>query len=686
MANYLVVVESPAKAKTIAKFLGRNYKVMASVGHVRDLPKSKMGVDVEDDFQPHYITIRGKGEVIKELKKQAKKSDKIYLATDPDREGEAIAWHLKVALEGVGKPFERVAFNAITKDSVRAAIKNGREIDMDLVDAQQARRILDRLVGYSISPILWRKIRRGLSAGRVQSVATRIICEREREIKAFVSEEYWSLEAEFKKDKSDFKANFYGKNGKKLTLPDKDAVDKLLADLSGDYIAESIKKNTRKRKSPAPFITSTLQQEAASRYGFTTKKTMINAQQLYEGVKIAGKTLGLITYMRTDSTRIAPEASAAINTYIKQNYGEKYLGAITKGKASKGAQDAHEAIRPTDVNLSPVEIEQYLSKEQFKLYKLIWERTIASHMQAAEYEQVNILVKNGDYDFKVNGSKLVFDGFLKLYSYSATNDVLLPDIAEGEVLKLKKLKPEQHFTQAPPRYTEASLVKAMEELGIGRPSTYAPTISTILARGYVGKEKKALYPTELGELVNDIMESYFNDVIDVKFTAELEKSLDKIAEEKTEWQGVIGKFYQSFKLDLDKAEEELERISLDEETDEICDKCGSKMVIKYGRFGKFVACSNYPECQNTKALLNKIGVKCPLCHQGEIVERKTKKYKSFYGCSAFPDCRFISWHKPTGELCPQCKAPLIDYRTKKKEQIICSNKECDYKLEAKVKA
>ncbi len=679
MANYLVIVESPAKAKTIGKFLGKNYKVMASVGHVRDLPKSKMGVDVENDFEPHYITIRGKGEVIKELKKNAKKAKKIYLATDPDREGEAIAWHLKTALAGSDKPFERVAFNAITKDAVRTAIKNGREIDMDLVDAQQARRILDRLVGYSISPILWRKIRRGLSAGRVQSVATRIICQREAEIKTFVSEEYWTLEAHFKKAKEKFVANFYGKNGKKMALPNKAVLDKLVADLTSDYTAEEIKQSKRMRKPPAPFITSTLQQEAASRYGFTTKKTMMNAQQLYEGIKISGRTVGLITYMRTDSTRIAPEATAAIQSYIKESLSPKYLGKINKGKSAKGMQDAHEAIRPTDVFLTPAELEAYLTKDQYKLYKLIWERSVASHMASAEYEQMNILVKNGEYDFKINGSKLIFDGFLSVYSYAATSDVLLPDIKKGELLDLQKLEPSQHFTQPPARYTEASLVKAMEELGIGRPSTYSPTISTILARGYVAKEKKALYPTELGELVNDIMESYFDDVIDVDFTAELEKSLDMIEEDKLKWRTVIADFYQSFKDDLDKAEEELERISLDEETDEVCEKCGAKMLIKHGRFGKFMACSNYPECENTKALLNKIGVKCPKCQQGEIVERKTKKYKTFYGCSAFPECRFISWHKPTGELCPKCGDALIDYKTKKRDEIICINKECDYK-------
>ncbi len=683
MASYLVIVESPAKAKTIGKFLGKNYKVIASVGHVRDLPKSKMGVDVDNNFEPHYITIRGKGEIIKELKKQAKKADKIFLATDPDREGEAIAWHLKSVLANSNDKFERVAFNAITKDAVRTAIKNGRDINMDLVDAQQARRILDRLVGYSISPILWRKIRRGLSAGRVQSVATRIICQREREIKAFVSEEYWTLDAEFKKNKDTFKANFYGKNGKKIALANKDAVDAILAGLNEEYKIVEIKKAKRQRKPPAPFITSSLQQEAASRYGFTTKKTMINAQQLYEGIKISGRTIGLITYMRTDSTRIAPEATKSIESYIQTNYGENYLGKLSKGKVAKGMQDAHEAIRPTDVDLVPAEIEKYLTKDQFKLYKLIWERSVASHMAIAEYEQLKLLLKNGDYEFKAQGSKLVFDGFLRLYSYAVTNDVILPELTEGEIVDLKKLLPNQHFTQAPPRYTEATLVKAMEELGIGRPSTYAPTISTILARGYVGKEKKALYPTELGVLVNDIMESYFDDVIDVTFTAGLEKSLDGIEEDKTEWRTVIRDFYQDFKLDLDKAEEELERISLDEETDEICDKCGAKMVIKHGRFGKFIACSNYPDCQNTKALLNRIGVTCPKCNVGDIVERKTKKYKSFYGCSAFPDCRFISWHKPTGELCPQCKEPLIDYRTKKKQEIRCSNKECSYKVEKK---
>ncbi len=678
MAKYLVIVESPAKAKTIGKFLGKNYHVQASIGHVRDLPKSKMGIDIENDFEPNYITIRGKGEVIKGLRKEVKKAEKVYLATDPDREGEAIAWHLKQLLQKDDKPFQRIAFNAITKDAVKSAIKSGRDVDMSLVDAQQARRSLDRLVGYSISPILWRKIRRGLSAGRVQSVATRMICDREREITEFVGEEYWTITGHFEKHKDKFKADFYGVAGKKVKLSSADDVAAVRAKLNGDYRVTDLKRVKRTRNPLAPFITSTLQQEAAGRFGFSTKKTMMLAQQLYEGVTIKRSLVGLITYMRTDSTRLAPEASADIYRYIEEHFGEQYKGAQKRGKAAKGAQEAHEAIRPTQIDLTPDAIASYLKPDQLKLYKLIWERAVASHMASALFEQLNVQINCGEVIFKTTGSKRVFDGFMRVYSFAKSNDVLLPDLIEGEVVDCKKIEPEQHFTQPPSRYSEASLVKAMEEEGIGRPSTYAPTISTILSRGYVAKEKKALYPTELGLLTNNIMMTYFDDVINVAFTAELEKKLDAVEGDAIPWKQVIKEFYNSFKPDLEKADEELERIELVEETDEVCEECGAPMVIKYGRYGKFLACSKYPECTHTRPILDRIGVTCPQCKKGDVIARKTKKYKTFYGCSAFPDCRFMSWYRPTGESCPQCQAPLVDYKTKKKHEIRCTNKDCSY--------
>ncbi len=678
MANYLVIVESPAKAKTISKFLGKNYQVKASVGHVRDLPKSKMGIDIDNDFEPNYITIRGKGNVIKALRKEAAKADKVYLATDPDREGEAIAWHLQQLLQKDDKPFQRIAFNAITKDAVKAAIKQGRQVDMDLVDAQQARRSLDRLVGYSISPILWRKIRRGLSAGRVQSVATRMVCQREREIENFVSDEYWTLTAHFSAEKKAFKAEFYGVANKKVKLPNAAAVAEIRNQLSDVYRVADVKRNKRRRSPLAPFTTSSLQQEASSRFGFSTKKTMMLAQQLYEGVTIKRSSVGLITYMRTDSTRIAGEAVQAIGHYIAEQFGAQYKGSGTKGKVVKGAQDAHEAIRPTQIDLTPEAVAGYLKPDQLKLYKLIWERSVASQMSAAVYEQLNVAIDNGVVNFRTTGSKLLFEGFLKVYSFVKTTDVILPDLQTGQQLTLKKLEPEQHFTQPPARYNEASLVKAMEEEGIGRPSTYAPTISTILSRGYVAKQKKALYPTELGNLTNDIMLAYFDDVINVAFTAELEKKLDEVEAANVPWKQVVSEFYDSFKPDLDKADEELERVQLVEETDEVCNDCGAMMVIKHGRYGKFLACSKYPDCKHTRPILDKIGVKCPKCSDGEVIARKTKKYKTFYGCSSFPACRFMSWYRPTGELCPQCGEALIDYQTKKQHKIKCSNKACDF--------
>ncbi len=677
MAKNLVIVESPAKAKTIGKFLGKNYKVIASVGHVRDLPKSKMGIDIDNDFEPSYITIRGKGEVISALRKEAKKADNIILATDPDREGEAIAWHLKTLLEKQADSFERVTFNAITKDTVKKAVKNSRNIDMDLVDAQQARRVLDRLVGYSISPLLWAKVRKGLSAGRVQSVATRMICDREYEINAFVPEEYWNIEAEVIKDKKKTKAQYYGNKTEKIKLTSKADVDKVTSSLGKEFTVVDISKSSRKKNPFNAFTTSTLQQEASNKLGFSAKKTMSVAQKLYEGIKIGSSSVGLITYMRTDSTRIAPEASLKLKTYIEDNYGDKYLGR-TVHQGAKKAQDAHEAIRPSYVEYVPEDIAKYLDKDQFKLYQLIWKRFVASHMAASQFNQVAVSFDNAGNIFKANGSVMTFDGFTKVYDYVNSKDTILPEYTVGEMLKMGKVKEEQHFTKPPARYTEATLVKAMEELGIGRPSTYAPTISTIMARGYVGKEKKNLYPSELGFIINTIMKEHFADVVNVKFTASLEENLDEVEAGSVEWKKVISDFYSEFKPSLQSAEKELERVNMDIETDEICDKCGANIVIKHGRFGKFKACSNYPECKNTMPILDKIGVKCPECKDGDVIKRKTKKFKDFYGCSRFPDCRFTSWHEPTGEMCPVCGKALINYKTKAVQEVRCIDSACEH--------
>ncbi len=683
MSKYLVIVESPAKAKTIEKFLGRNYKVKASIGHVRDLPKSKMGIDIESDFDPNYITIRGKGPVIKELRTAAKKADKIFLATDPDREGEAIAWHLAFLLNVDPEEACRVSFHEITKDAIKSAIKTPRKIDINLVDAQQARRILDRLVGYGISPLLWRKIRKGLSAGRVQSVATKMICDKEALIKAFVPEEYWEINSKLISggSKKIFDAQFKGKNGKKLPITNQEESDAILTDLeSNQYVISNINKKVKTRSPQACFTTSSLQQEASSRFGFSTKKTMMIAQQLYEGINVKGAgTVGLITYMRTDSVRISDEARDLRKTFIEENYSEAYLSGTERKKSNKkSAQDAHEAIRPTSVLRVPDEIVESLSKDQHKLYKLIWERFVAHGMANAEFDSVSVELKNGEYDFKSNGTQLKFDGFLKVYTYTSVKENILPDLEVGETCKLKKVEPSQHFTQPPARYTEASLVKEMEEKGIGRPSTYAPTISTILSRGYVEREKKALKPTELGELINEIMESYFDSIVNVGFTAAREEEFDSVENGNVEWKDVIRNFYGPFEKLLSHAEEEIEKVDLTEETDIDCDKCGEKMVIKYGRFGKFMACSNYPECKNTKPILKEIGIKCPLCKDGEVVERKTKKFRTFYGCSTFPDCRFVTWDKPTGEACPDCGEFLVEKRTKKEHSIKCSSKTCKY--------
>ncbi len=678
MPKNLVIVESPAKAKTIGKFLGKNYTVKASVGHIRDLPKSKMGVDIENDFEPKYINIRGKGDLIKELRKEAKKADKVILATDPDREGEAIAWHLKTILEKQNENFERVAFNAITKDNVKKAIKNPRDINMNLVDAQQARRVLDRLVGYSISPLLWAKVQRGLSAGRVQSVATRLICDREDEINSFVPQEYWSIEALFNIDKNKMKASFYGNKDKKIELKTKSEVEKVLKSLKEDFEVSSYKVSQKKRNPILPFTTSTLQQEASNKLGFSTKKTMSVAQRLYEGVKIGSSTVGLITYMRTDSTRIEPDVSKEAASLIADNFGKEYLGK-TEFKSKKSAQDAHEAIRPSYPAYTPAEIQSSLDKDQFKLYDLIWRRFMAAHMAPAIFDAVQVELDNNSYIFKASGSSLAFDGFLKVYTFSKPKDTEMPVLKEKDKIKAKSITEEQHFTQPPARYTEASLVKEMEELGIGRPSTYSPTISTIIARAYISREKKNLLPTELGFIVNGIMKEHFSEIVDVDFTANMEKKLDEVEEKDENWKNIISNFYKDFEPSLQSAEKEMEKINMDVETDEICELCGAKILIKNGRFGKFKACSNYPECKNTKPILNKIGVKCPECKEGDVIKRRTKKFKDFYGCSRFPDCRFSSWHQPTGESCPDCSKALVEYRTKTKHEIRCvDNKECKY--------
>lgn len=681
MSKNLVIVESPAKAKTISKILGKNYKVMASVGHVRDLPKSKMGINIENNFEPEYITIRGKGDVIKELKSARKKADTVYLATDPDREGEAIAWHLAKILGLEEDKAFRIEFHEITKDAVKGAFKSPKPLNETLIDAQQARRVLDRLVGYSISPMLWRKIRKGLSAGRVQSAATKIICDREREINAFVPEEYWSIHPSFSNGSGEnFEAQYYGTNGKSVELPNEESVNAVLKAIGdGTFTVSKITKRQKSRGSYPCFTTSSLQQEAANRYGFTTKKTMMVAQQLYEGITVQDGTVGLITYMRTDSVRISEEARKNVREYIETAFDKRYLlESVKKKPVAKASQDAHEAIRPTSVTRTPDALMSYLTTDQQKLYRLIWERFVASEMADAVSDQVQVAVQCNGHEFRANGSKLRFDGFLRVYSYASVTENELPALEENQVLMLNRMNHEQHFTQPPARFSEATLVKEMEEMGIGRPSTYAPTITTILARGYVVKEKKNLLPTELGMIINEIMEEFFQRIVDVRFTAEMENQLDLISTGEMEWRKVIETFYQPFAEELKRAEEAVEKIDLSEMTDIPCDKCGAPMMIKHGRFGKFMACSKYPECSNTKPILNKIGIKCPLCEVGDVVERKTKKFKNFYGCSEFPACGFVSWHKPIGRNCPECGSALVEKRTKKKAQIACNSKTCGY--------
>ena len=683
MAKTLVIVESPAKAKTIEKFLGKShYTVKASVGHVRDLPKSTLGVDIDNNFEPRYINIRGKGDLIKELKKEAKKAKRVYLATDPDREGEAISWHLAYIL-GIDENDEcRIEFNEITKDAIKKAIKNPRNIDLKLVDAQQARRVLDRLLGYQISPILWAKVRKGLSAGRVQSVTTKLICEREREINDFVPKEYWSLEIEGKtKDNENITFKFISYNNEKIELNNEEEVNHILENIKNEkLVVEKIESKTRRKSAPKPFTTSMLQQEAANKLSFTTKKTMMVAQELYEGVDIECEgTLGIISYIRTDSKRISDEAKEKAKTYIIDDLGEKYYKEHKEkkdNKEKKKVQDAHEAIRPTSVFRTPDSIKSSLSRDQFKLYNLIWRRFVASQMEDSLFDVLTVDCKIGNALFRASGSVMKFDGYTKVYNFTERQDKILPPIAENDELEVNKFLPNQHFTQPPARYTEASLVKTLEELGIGRPSTYAPTITTILNRGYVEKEGTSLHPTELGMIVTDILDINFQKFIDVDFTVQMESKLDEIEEGDIQWKDVVGEFYEPLREAIKEANEKIEKINMDEETDEICEECGSNMVIKYGRFGKFMACKNYPECKNTKPLVNKIGVKCPKCKDGEIILRKSKKGKAFYGCSNYPECDFISWNKPTGEVCKECGSYMVEKRTKSEAKEVCSNKEC----------
>jgi DNA topoisomerase I len=694
MAENLVIVESPAKAHTIGKFLGKKYKIVASIGHVRDLPKSQIGVDIENGFQPKYITIRGKGDIISKLKKEAKNANNVYLATDPDREGEAISWHLAYLLNIDESKKCRISFNEITKNAVKNSFKSSRPIDMKLVDAQQARRILDRIVGYKISPILWKKVRSGLSAGRVQSVATKLICDREEEIEKFTPQEYWTIDAKLQKKnlKSVINAKFYGSKNKKIELKNELQVKDILNKIDGkNYIVHNVKKYEKKKAPAPPFITSSLQQEASRKLGFTSKKTMIIAQQLYEGINIKGmEAAGLVTYIRSDSKRISPEAASDAEKYIGQKYGENYLPKKRRIFKNKSAsQDAHEAIRPTNIseNMEPNKIKQSLKRDQYRLYKLIWDRFMASQMASAVFDTVTSDIEVNGYIFKVKGSTVKFPGFIKVYVEGSDNNEeeneekqSLPEIKEGELLIQKELDPKQHFTQPPPRYTEASLVKFLEEKGIGRPSTYAPTISTILSRGYVEKESKVLIPTELGKIVNDIMKNHFKSIVDVKFTAELEKELDNIEDGEKQWVQIINSFYKDFVDVLKNAEEKIGKIEIkDEETDVVCEKCGRKMVVKIGRYGKFLACPGFPECRNTKPIFEEAGVNCPKCG-GKVLIKKTRKGRKYLGCENYPECDFMSWGKPTKEKCPVCGNFIEKIYEGKSVKYKCSNKECGYEM------
>ena len=688
MAKYLVIVESPAKVKTIKKFLGSNYDVVASNGHVRDMPKSSMGIDFENDYEPKYITIRGKGEKLAELRRHVKKADKVYLATDPDREGEAISWHLAHALKLDPKKTARITFNEITKQAVKESLKHPREIDMDLVDAQQARRVMDRMVGYSISPLLWQKIKRGLSAGRVQSVALRMLCDREDEINAFIPKEYWDMDAVLKNKNKEFTVSFYGDKKGKIEITGKEQLDKIISQLKDSkFTVNDIKKGSRTRKCPIPFTTSTMQQEASKALNFSTQKTMRIAQQLYEGVEIKGRgSIGLITYLRTDSTRVSETAEAQVKEFIQENYGPDYMAnEIATKKSNKKIQDAHEAIRPTDVTLTPDQVKAQLPRDQFRLYQLIWKRFVASRMGNAVYETYNVKVGAGDYLFNASTSKLDIDGFMKIYTDSdnekvVTNNVIAKLEKDSEI-EFVKFEENQHFTQPPAHFTEAALVKAMEEQGIGRPSTYAPTISTIVGRRYVTKEKKNLYVTELGEAVNNVMKTAFKVIVDTEFTANMESLLDAVEEGTIDWKTIIRNFYPDLDVMVKNAEEKLEKIHIaDEESDEICEECGRRMVIKYGPHGKFLACPGFPECRNTKPYLEKVGVPCPKCGK-DVVYRMTKKGRRYYGCIDSPECDFMSWQKPSTKKCPQCGGYMVE----KGNKLACANVECGY-VETKEKA
>ncbi|WP_060209091.1 type I DNA topoisomerase [Sporosarcina koreensis] len=689
MADYLVIVESPAKAKTIERYLGKKYKVRASIGHLRDLPRSQMGVDTENNYEPKYITIRGKGPILQELKKDAKKAKKIFLAADPDREGEAIAWHLAHQL-GVDINSDcRVVFNEITKDAIKESFKNPRPIDMNRVDAQQARRILDRLVGYNISPILWKKVKKGLSAGRVQSVALRLIIDRENEIKAFIPEEYWSISGKFIKAGKSFEASFYGDASKKMKLENKKQVDEVLSKMSGDeFEIVNVVKKERKRNPAPPFTTSSLQQEAARKLNFRARKTMMLAQQLYEGINTGKEGIvGLITYMRTDSTRISETAKGEAVSFVETMYGKEFV-ATSKAKAKESAntQDAHEAVRPTSVMRPPEAMKAFLSRDQHRLYKLIWERFVASQMAPAVLDTVTADLMNGDVKFRATGSEVKFPGFMKVYiegedDREEEKDGILPPLEKGESVKGSDIDPKQHFTQPPPRYSEARLVKTLEELGIGRPSTYAPTLDTIQKRGYVTLDAKRFVPTELGEIVHSAVNQYFPDIINIEFTAEMEKNLDDVEDGEIAWKQVIDEFYREFEKHVQVADEEMEKIEIkDEPAGEDCEKCGSPMVFKMGRYGKFMACSNFPDCRNTKAIIKPIGVTCPSCKEGQVVERKSKTKRIFFGCDRYPECEYVSWDKPIARPCPKCQSTLVEKRLKKGVQIQCT--ECDYKEDA----
>lgn len=675
----LVIVESPSKAKTIGKYLGSRYNVIASVGHVRDLPKSKLGIDIDDNFEPQYISIRGKGDLIKSLKKEASKASKVYLATDPDREGEAISWHLAFLLDLDPEEACRIEFNEITKDTIKEAIKHPRKINMGLVDAQQARRVLDRLVGYQISPLLWRKVRKGLSAGRVQSAALKIICDREREIEKFEPKEFWNITAEFKKGKK-FQAKLAEANGKKILVENKAQNDNIIKELnSGEFIVSDVKEKIRMQKPYPPFTTSSLQQDAGNKLNFNAKKTMMIAQQLYEGVDVKGRgTTGLITYLRTDSVRVSDAAKQAAKELIVSKFGAEYSANNIFSNKKKDIQDAHEAIRPAIIELEPELIKDSLTADQFKLYKLIWNRFMASQMSQSKSNSMQVSIANGIYGFKANGSELLFDGFRRLYNTADDEGAkLLPSLEKDEKLKAESLKGEQSFTQPPARYTEASLVKELEDKDIGRPSTYAPIVSTLTERKYVGREKKALKPTELGFLVNDLMEEYFKDIVDAGFTANMENRLDDVEVGSQKWKDLISEFYGPFKKELDVADSAIEKIVVEDvPTGELCELCGKPMVIKAGRFGDFIACSGYPECKNTKPIIKTIGVKCPNCGK-DIVARKSKRGRIFYGCSGYPECKTVFWNKPTDKRCPECNSILLEKKTKNKN-FVCSNEKCGY--------